>query len=215
MLRTKVKAAHILHLTDARYFAAQYVDWVGFPLGSINAKEAKSIMDWLAGVQFVGEFADGQQSAQEILQISQELQLDAAQLPPFFDKTAAEPLAAAGLPLWKTFYMEDLSADSWAELHYQAAEWEDVCACFVLDLSACAPCESWQAAEWSTLAIFLKQFPTLLQPNLQKAETLSTLLEKCPKLQGLNFLGGAEERIGVKSFDQLDEWFEQLYTEQN
>lgn len=210
MLQTKIKAARISHLTDGRYFAAQYVDYIGFPLDELPIKDAKSIMDWLAGVQFVGEFAQSQ-NIHEILDIAQELQLDAAQLPPFFDLFEAQKLALNQIPLWKALYAEDLSAESWAMLHSQADEWTDFCQMLVLDLSACAACEAWSADEWARLKDFTERFPTLLQPNLQQAATLPRLLAQCPRLEGLNLLGGAEERTGVKSFDQLDEWFEQIY----
>jgi phosphoribosylanthranilate isomerase len=36
------------------------------------------------------------------------------------------------------------------------------------------------------------------------------LLERLPHLKGLQLVGGEEERVGLKSFDQLDEIFEQL-----
>ncbi len=55
MLKTKVKAGNITNLSDARYCAGMGVDWLGFPVESINPKTFEEITSWVTGPQFVLE----------------------------------------------------------------------------------------------------------------------------------------------------------------
>ncbi len=66
----KIKANSIQNLTDARYFAAWNVTWMGFSLepGSEQycaPQDVQEIKGWLVGPQFVGEFGLSQ-TAKEI-----------------------------------------------------------------------------------------------------------------------------------------------------
>ena len=55
-LVTKVKAANITNLSDARYCAGMGVDWIGFPLSQVNPTVFSEITGWLSGPQWVVEF---------------------------------------------------------------------------------------------------------------------------------------------------------------
>ena len=59
MLKTKIKASNISNLTDARYYAAWYVDWLGFDLraseNTLSLAEVKAIKEWIEGPVIVGE----------------------------------------------------------------------------------------------------------------------------------------------------------------
>lgn len=57
MLKTKVKAGNITNLSDARYCAGMGVDWLGFPIESIDPKTFEEITSWVTGPQFVLEIA--------------------------------------------------------------------------------------------------------------------------------------------------------------
>ena len=60
MLKTKIKANSITNLTDARYFAAWEVEWLGFNLNpgeSIALQQVPAIKDWVDGVKIVGELS--------------------------------------------------------------------------------------------------------------------------------------------------------------
>jgi hypothetical protein len=54
-LVTKVKAANITNLSDARYCAGMGVDWIGFPLSQVNPTVFSEITGWLSGPQWVVE----------------------------------------------------------------------------------------------------------------------------------------------------------------
>jgi len=54
-LVTKVKAANITNLSDARYCAGMGVDWIGFPVAEITPTQFTEITGWLSGPQWVVE----------------------------------------------------------------------------------------------------------------------------------------------------------------
>jgi len=58
-LKTKVKAGNITNLSDARYCAGMGVDWLGFPINSIDAKTLGEITGWVTGPQFILELSAG------------------------------------------------------------------------------------------------------------------------------------------------------------
>ena len=58
----KIKAVGITNLTDARYFAAQGAEWMHFDFRPsspfyIESANAEVIMNWVEGIDFVGEWA--------------------------------------------------------------------------------------------------------------------------------------------------------------
>ena len=93
MLKIKVKASSVTNLTDARYFAAWGVDWIGFDFeeGSdrhLPVVNMRAIREWLDGVRFVGEFGAAH-APEAIAQAARDLQLDAVQLDMFASADAA------------------------------------------------------------------------------------------------------------------------------
>ncbi|MEM6830225.1 MAG: hypothetical protein AAGA66_11945 [Bacteroidota bacterium] len=62
-LKTFVKISNVSSLSDARYCAGMMVDVIGFnidPLSEdqLSAEDFSEITEWIAGVQFAGEFYD-------------------------------------------------------------------------------------------------------------------------------------------------------------
>ena len=60
----KIKAVNITNLTDARYFAAQGVTYMHFDLREtspayISLTQAMTIIDWIDGVNFIGQWDTG------------------------------------------------------------------------------------------------------------------------------------------------------------
>lgn len=54
-LVTKVKAANITNLSDARYCAGMGVDWIGFPVEQVTPTVFSEITGWLSGPKWVLE----------------------------------------------------------------------------------------------------------------------------------------------------------------
>jgi len=84
MLNRQVKASAISNLTDARYFAAWHVDWLGFKFeeqesDAISPHEVMAIQEWIEGPKIVGEFQD--LSAAEILDLAKHCDLDVLEVP--------------------------------------------------------------------------------------------------------------------------------------
>lgn len=78
-----IKAGSITNLTEARYYAAQEVDYVGFCMDPENPSfmpinQVKEIKEWIIGPKIVGEF--GAQSWSFITDKVHELGLDAVQI---------------------------------------------------------------------------------------------------------------------------------------
>ena len=98
MLKIKVKASQVTNLTDARYFAAWEVEWLGFNFdqGSehyIQPQSMKAIKEWVEGVQVVGEFSLA--SAEDINSAIELLDLDAVQVGMFTETSVLEAINGA------------------------------------------------------------------------------------------------------------------------
>jgi phosphoribosylanthranilate isomerase len=211
MLITQVKATGVQHLTDARYFAAWYADWLGFGLdpksaSAVRPAQVSEMRAWLSGVQAVGEFGFAQ-SADEIIAMATELQLDAVQLPYFYSLEAGQKILASGCPIFKYVHFSDDAAETLA----YAENWQHIADYFVLDLSTSqfAAFSDWTADTAKAVETFINLYPTFLQMDFLPQD-LQTLLLTLPNLKGLQLQGGAEERVGLKSFDELDAIFDEL-----
>lgn len=211
MLKLPIKASRIANLTDARYFAAWEVEWLGFCLDQsaeyfLQAQEVMAIKEWITGPQIVGEF--GWQAPEEIIEIARLLQLDAVQVGPLM--TPDQLLALKDLTLLQEWIIEPGTSPEELRKHLTAAT--PAVDLFLLNFSQNAT--TWSAIQASTsfgvedLAGLCRDFPILLDWSIPAAELESALEEVQPK--GLSLQGGVEEKVGVKSFDELDELLEVL-----
>ena len=86
MLKTKIKASKVANLTDARYFAAWEVDWLGFSFDPasdayVDPKKMLAMRGWIEGPKIVGEF--GVATVDSIREAYDILNLDMVQVGPF------------------------------------------------------------------------------------------------------------------------------------
>ncbi|MBK6622216.1 MAG: hypothetical protein IPG32_15540 [Saprospirales bacterium] len=70
MLKTLVKASSISNLTDARYFSAWEVKWLGYCLDPdspdfVRPDQLQAIRSWVDSVELIGEF--GKQALPDIV----------------------------------------------------------------------------------------------------------------------------------------------------
>lgn len=212
MLKTNIKASNITNLTDARYFAAWEVEWLGFNFeqGSENyiaPVSMKAIKEWVEGVKFVGEFPFA--TAEDILASVGALELDAVQVGMFTEVSVLEKIK--NIPIIKEVVISDevdmVSLESHIQLYVPYVEY------FLLTFEKSGT--TWEILKSgesqisiATLEKLCSQHKIILSINLSQ-DVLEEIL-KIPNLYGLNVKGGEEEKVGVKSFDELDEIFEAI-----
>jgi phosphoribosylanthranilate isomerase len=211
MLKINIKASHITSLTDARYFAAKDVEWLSFNFiendaSYIDPMVARAMFEWVSVPTIVGEF--DHQTADEINFYAQNWGLKAVQVGPFTPLRIVKKIKE--IPVIKEFQIEDFTNPDYlgAELlafspYIQAFQlnfdkngitWEDLK-------------KSSSMLTVADLKSFCADFNIILSIDFEPF-MLDEIGEL--KLYGLNVKGSAEERIGVKSFDVMDEIFDAL-----
>ena len=215
MLKIKVKASDITSLTDARYFAAKEVEWLSFNFTEgvaayIQPMKARAIFEWVEGVRIVGEF--GNLSGDEINFYTEGWSLQAVQVG--HSMTLEEILKIQNVPIIKEIIIE-----AWSDVQFLNKE-----------LTACKPFveafqlnfdknnTDWQflksgksALTMSDLKQICEDFKIILNIDFE-TDMLDEILEL--KLYGLNLKGSEEEKVGIKSFDELDEILDSLEAEE-
>ena len=207
MLSSKVKVKKISNLTDARYFAAWEVDWLGFQLDSksrdyITAEQMQTIREWIQGPAIIGEFGFGQ-TLEEIQKNIESLELDGVQLETFHDLSIAKALKGNTLVFKEIVYDSSNGYDFVEEMLLQHQGHVDY---FVLNFSHAG--QTWEDSNQERIEKWCDHFPVLLDLSFNP----KALDEICSLAEGLALAGGEEEKVGFKSFDDLDEIFEALET---
>lgn len=210
MLKTKVKASHITNLTDARYFAAREVEWLGFPLGSggdaIDPMMVKAMAEWVDGVKIVGEFELS--TANEINRLSELVGMGTVQVGMFTPMVDVQQLS--GLTVIKEIVIDPSMSEN--ELSGHLEMYAPHCAYFLLNFSKTGL--TWQDLRsgspfsFSFLEKICAANQILLEVDCQPSELDELRAALAPV--GLSFSGGEEEKVGLKSFDELDELLDQL-----
>ncbi|WP_041329568.1 N-(5'-phosphoribosyl)anthranilate isomerase [Saprospira grandis] len=209
MLKTMIKASQMANLTDARYFAAWGVEYMGFCIDpnaaeALSITEFKAMKEWLVGPQIVGEFM-GLNQAEELLPWIEKLGLQAIQLGPFSSLTAAKELAQH-TQIIKEDVLESL--DDLSNLASTYAEWQAYTTLFLLDLERNnMHWKDLNPQQKAQLAELAQTYPLCLSLPFEASE-LDDILAL--GIKGLSLKGGEEEKVGYKSFDELDDIYEVL-----
>ena len=211
MLKIKVKASDITSLTDARYFAAKEVEWLSFNftegvVGYIQPMKARAIFEWVEGVKIVGEF--NSMTADEINFYTEGWSLQAVQVGHF--TPIEEVLKIKNVPIIKEIVIEEFTNPDF--LRKELLPFAPFVEAFQLSFDKNSI--SWEALKNPNSMIMVEDlkeiceaFKIILSIDFQK-NTLNEILEL--NLYGLNLKGGEEERVGVKSFDELDDILDAL-----
>lgn len=188
-LQIPIKAGAITNLTDARYFAAIGVEWIGFCFDPeskhfIHPDKAKEIIDWISGPKIVGEF--GRQSIEHINHLSELLSLDAVQLNYLFSLSELESVKRPVIP------------------------------CILLDNNytlsiILEKIQQWGKSEMYILSCkeykedILKEicgkYPIILEVDVENIQMITERI----KPFAIQVSGGSEEKTGVGNFEKLDE----------
>lgn len=193
-----IKASRITNLTDARYFAAREVHFLGFNLdegteGYIEPSLMHAIREWVEGPKIVGEFSAA--PVEVVREAAAFFHLDAVQV------RAAQHLdqlpLLEGIPVLLELE-PDTAPDAAERVMRQAAPFVQF---FVLPFSSEMP-DAAVAGAWAAL---FSRYRVLLHTQATAAQLPGLLAWVRP--QGLSLTGGEEERTGVKSFDEIEEIF--------
>ena len=187
MYKVKIKASQVSNLTDARYFAALGVDYLGFRLDlshdeRISAALFHGIKEWVEGPKIVAEI--GKTPLDLILEVFDAKDFDLVQ--------SLDPNVAADQLIEKSIAeLEELNTCSPSEI-------------YVVDFKGIT--EEDLYAQKDSLIDLCNRFQLILPAPHQKAHLNLLLNEIYP--YGLEVKGSLEEKVGFKSYDDLDVFFE-------
>ena len=209
MLKTKIKAGSITNLTDARYFAAWGVDWLGFDLvkGSENNladQDVLTIKEWVDGVSFIGEV--GLLDDLSVTEQIKTLGLEGIQFGQFSEVAAIRSLPESMMRIQERVVEYVSQLKSLADWIVARQDWVDA---FLLDFSKNGICwPDLDDAHRFDLKELCSRFPILLAMDVEPSQ-MTEIIELLNPL-GFELKGGEEEKIGFKSFDNIDEIFEEI-----
>lgn len=194
-----IKASRITSLTDARYFAAKEVDFLGFNLeegteGYLDPMYMKAIREWVEGPRIVGEFSAS--AVETVREAAVFFGLDAVQVSAREHGNRLSELAGLSV-----FLDMDLAGkpENWEK---QLQETAGFVAFYLIRVDT-----NWRKSA-SQLQAVCARYPVLLRFSGPAGE-VPALLAALPAA-GLELLGGEEEQVGVKSFDELEDVFEAI-----
>lgn len=190
--RPVIKAGSLTNLTDARYFASFGVEMIGFHFDPyaenyLPADLAAEIRGWLYGPRFVGEFRGVSKSDQAIadfVSTVEKVKLEVVECTP-------EDLAVVKSN-WEGPIILALNAE---QIATAATAVNDPQVDYVL-----------LQVEDAQAAVAMAQLGDTKPVLLDSAHTVEGLSEMLPKAQpaGFNVRGGAEQQVGMKTFELLD-----------
>ena len=194
MLKTKIISSSITNLTDARYFSAWDVMGLGFDLNEgsshfIPPNELLSIREWVSGPKIIGEFS-GLQSQSEIEETIGVLNLDMVQLGTF-----APSEYHFSVPVLREVLIQNGASNVEADLLILKSE------------------QANQTIEEiiKSVKVMNLTVPAYLDFNINANDISAILNSKL--FEGIILRGGEEEKIGFKSYDEIDEILERLEME--
>jgi phosphoribosylanthranilate isomerase len=210
----KIKADNITNLTDARYFAAKEVEWLTFNFteGSpsyIEPMKARAMFEWVEVPNIVGAFE--RVTADEVSFYAQSWGLKVIQVGSMTLKE--EVMRMGNVEIIKEFDIEIFTSPEF--LRQEMNELRRKIDIFQFNFQQNSI--TWQDLQEPTAILTLedlkglcRDFNIILKIDFQLF-ILKDILPINP--YGLAIEGGEEERIGVKSYDELDEIFDELEIE--
>lgn len=204
----KIIARDINNLTDARYFAAWNVDFIGLNINPgadeyISPEYFHALQEWIEGPQYA-------------LQIDQEMLAEKEAFVSLYKEDAYLILKDQEATDLKDKTIIELDLKAFASFEALKSTLADVSAYFAViingeDLSYSQILGHLKVEESQWLK-FLKEFPIFISLNFDAASIVKCLEAE---IFGICVSGGEEEAVGVKSFDDLDLIFENIESYQN
>jgi len=190
MLKTKIIAADLQNLTDARYFAAWLVEYMSYDLSSpdMDLLKIKEIMDWVEGPINIAQ-CTGLEDVAKINEQLNALSLDHLIVGPF----AKEEILSSDWQIIRTVLLDNETGPLQAERTY-----------IFQSSKAFSGFTQEEKRKLRDACLASKVFLDCEFVAANIEEILSFGIE------GLVLRGGEEEKVGVKSYEDLDEIFESL-----
>jgi phosphoribosylanthranilate isomerase len=210
-LQTKVKVSGINNLTDARYCAGMGVDMLGFCIDEtakefIGFKKIEEIIQWISGVQFVGEiFGSQSKFSEQMLSYNFDfLEVNELHLPQIAENKEASKQAT----------LLHLSLANVADLRAKITNLqlsETKISYFLLNSTQNIDLLNSQNKDLQAeLIILCKQFPIFLGEGFHiSADKVLDLLQVIQPA-GIVLQGGHEIKAGLKDLDNLADILEKL-----
>lgn len=192
MLQTNIIASKIANLTDARYFSAWGVEALAFDLNTespefVSPIHLNAFREWISGPVIIGEF-NGLQAKEDITKVAADLSLDYILLGPF-----APQDWEFEVPVIRELILGQFQDLPPAEKYIIKVEDIDQDVSKMID-------------DLAQLSFdFYLDFP-MTESQVQ------TLID-IPHLKGIILKGGEEEKVGFKSYDEIDAILEALEIE--
>lgn len=214
-LQTKVKVSGINNLTDARYCAGMGVDMLGFCIDQtakefIGFKKIEEIIQWISGVQFVGEISGGQSKfSEEILSYNFDfLEVNELQLPQIIENIT-ENIAASKQATLLHLALADITNLRASIANLQL--FQNKISYFLLNSTQNIDLLNSKNKDLQTeLAFLCKQFPIFLGEGFHiSADNVLDLLQVI-RPAGIVLQGGHEIKAGLKDLDNLADVLEKL-----
>ncbi len=190
MHNLKIKASQVSNLTDARYFAALGVDYLGFKLDlshdeRLSAPLFYAIKEWVEGPKIVAEI--GKTPIELIYDVFNEDDFDLIQ-------SELTEISSSQLTSVKLQTLSDINAYKPSEIYLLNLEEIDEESLYHNKEELIALCNRMQ----------------LIFPAPSQKENILSLIQEI-KPYGIEVKGSAEEKVGFKSYDDLDEFFDILH----
>ena len=190
MLKTKIIAADLQNLTDARYFAAWLVDYMSFNLSdpSVSLPKIKEIMDWVEGPIFSAQYT-GLEDRNIIEAQLEALSIDHLILGPY----AADDLVNSDWQVTMTILLDEEISNLPIDRTYIVQSTQSF--------------NTLSEDKKNTLKELCNSHSIYLDCDF-KSDDIQEILDF--GIAGLVLRGGEEEKVGVKSYENLDEILEAL-----
>ena len=210
MLKLDVFAGTIANLTDARYFAAREAKWLGFNMDKMNPSavsemEVNAIKEWLDGVEIVGEFGDI--SNEDLMGTVERIGFDAVLAGPFTSREAIEGL---NIPVFKEVVVEPAMSEN--DISNLLEDFEGAVAYYVLDFDKNKVVPGSSNISLEFLKELSEQYQLIVSFPWETYSIESAVQDA--SWAGILMRGGEEEKVGFKSFDDLDEILDFLEIEE-
>jgi phosphoribosylanthranilate isomerase len=202
MAKTKIYAGQIDNLTDARYFAAWYVNWMGFTMekcisGVLPIQQIAAIKEWVDVESFVLEYS-GLEDPIIILEHCHLLDIHNVKVGPFCPGSSLKQLQDKRV-------FKDLIFENHTPLNTLSSNIENEKE-FVdhFIIKGQSNCQSHSLEETFKQFSFYFDVPDM-------ASFIDGGNFEAEICEGIVVKGGEEEKVGLKSFAELDEVYELLF----